>query len=423
MKRLMSSVWTPWLIFALVLLVLPWFFTNNFALSLLTQIGIVILACLSFNILLGQGGMLSFGHAVNTGLGAYVAIHAMNLASQQVLPIPVMLIPLVGGLGGMFFAVLFGYVSTRKSGTTFAMITLGLSELVFAMSLMLADFFGGEAGIAGNRVYGQPWLGLTFGPQKQVYYLIAVYVFVCVGLIYAFTQTPLGRILNAVRDNPERVEFIGYNTQRVRYLAFIVAGFFAGVAGGLAAVNNEIVTAEVVGSMRSGAYLLFTFLGGTGLFYGSIIGGALLILAYVLFSEITKAWLLYLGLTFLLMVMYAPGGIASLIDANWRVIRHGLMRPLLSVYAVLLAAGLLMLFGACSMIEMVYHLQLQLIPDGTLVFLGMRLQALEPATWLMCVAALLVGGLIWRPTQQRFAERWNAVQTEIAQREAQGGAA
>jgi hypothetical protein len=75
------------------------------------------------------------------------------------------------------------------------------------------------------------------------------------------------------------------------------------------------------------------------------------------------------------------------------------------------------------MIEMVYHLQLQLIPDGTLVFLGMRLQALEPATWLMCVAALLVGGLIWRPTQQRFAERWNAVQTEIAQREAQGGAA
>ena len=217
MKRLMSSIWTPWLIFALVLLVLPWFFTNNFALSLLTQIGIVILACLSFNILLGQGGMLSFGHAVYTGLGAYVAIHAMNLASQQVLPIPVMLIPLVGGLGGMFFAVLFGYVSTRKSGTTFAMITLGLSELVFAMSLMLADFFGGEAGIAGNRVYGQPWLGLTFGPQKQVYYLIAVYVFVCVGLIYAFTQTPLGRILNAVRDNPERVEFIGYNTQRVTW--------------------------------------------------------------------------------------------------------------------------------------------------------------------------------------------------------------
>ena len=143
----------------------------------------------------------------------------------------------------------------------------------------------------------------------------------------------------------------------------------------------------------------------------------------MLFSEITKAWLLYLGLTFLLMVMYAPGGIASLIDANWRVIRHGLMRPLLSVYAVLLAAVLLMLFGACSMIEMVYHLQLQLIPDGTLVFLGMRLQALEPATWLMCVAALLVGGLILCPTQQRFAERWNAVQTEIAQREAQGGAA
>ena len=423
MNRMLSSFWTPWLIFAFVLLVLPVFFTSNFALSLLTQIGIVILVCLSYYILLGQGGMLSFRHAVYTGLGAYVAIHAMNMASQHVLSIPVVLIPLVGGLGGMFFAILFGYVSTRKSGTTFAMITLGMCELVFAMSLMLADFFGGEAGIAGNRVYGEPWLGLSFGPQKQVYYLIAVYVFVCVGLIYAFTQTPLGRMLNAVRDNPERVEFIGYNTQRVRYLAFIVAGFFAGIGGGLAAVNNEIVTAEVVGSARSGAYLLFTFLGGTGLFYGPIIGGALLILAFVLFSEITKAWLLYLGLTFLLMVMYAPGGIASLIDANWRVIRHGLMRPLLSVYAGLLVAVLLMLFGASSMIEMVYHLQLQLIPDGTLVFLGVSLRALEATTWMACTASILVGWLLWRPMQQRFALRWSEAQTEMAQRELQGRSA
>lgn len=84
--------------------------------------------------------------------------------------------------------------------------------------------------MSSNRVVGKPFMGITFGPQIQVYYLIAIYTFVCTAAMYAFTRTPLGRVLNAVRDNPERVEFIGYSTQRVRYLAFIIAGFFAGVS-------------------------------------------------------------------------------------------------------------------------------------------------------------------------------------------------
>ena len=113
--------------------------------------------------------------------------------------------------------------------------------------------------------------------------------------MFAFTGTPLGRMLNAVRDNPERVEFIGYEMQRVRYIAFIIAGFFAGVAGGMYAMNFEIATAEVVGAGRSGAYLLFTFLGGATVFFGPIIGAILMVLAFVLLSEFTKAWLLYLG--------------------------------------------------------------------------------------------------------------------------------
>ena len=148
------------------------------------------------------------------------------------LPIPVSAIPLVGGLAGMGFAALLGYVTTKKAGTTFAMITLGIGELVFAMSLMIPEFFGGEGGINANRVIGKPFMGITFGPPIQVYYLIAVYTFIAVAAMFAFTRTPLGRILNAVRDNPERVEFIGYNTQKVRYLAFIIAGFFAGISGG-----------------------------------------------------------------------------------------------------------------------------------------------------------------------------------------------
>jgi len=124
--------WLVWGGFALVLLLAPRVFSSNLAVNLLSQIGIAMVACLSYNMLLGQGGMLSFGHAVYTGLGAYTAMHALNAASSGAWAIPVSWVPLVGGVGGLFFAVLFGFVTTRKSGTTFAMITLGLAELVFA---------------------------------------------------------------------------------------------------------------------------------------------------------------------------------------------------------------------------------------------------------------------------------------------------
>ena len=164
--------------------------------------------------------------------------------------------------------------------------------------------------------------------------------------MFAFTRTPLGRMLNAVRDNPERVEFIGYSTQQVRYLAFMIAGFFAGIAGGLAALNFEIVTAEVVGAARSGAYLLFIFLGGATFFFGPIIGAVLMVLALVLLSELTKAWLLYLGLVFLFMVMYAPGGIASLIMMNLRLAAFGKLRGLWTAYLALAGTALVMLAGA-----------------------------------------------------------------------------
>ena len=244
--------------FALLMLLAPMAVSGSLALSILSQIGIAIVACLSYNILLGQGGMLSFGHAVYTGLASFVAIHVLNQAGEG-LPVPVSLIPLVGGLAGAAFAIVLGFVTTRKAGTPFAMITLGIAELVFAMALMVPEFFGGEGGVSGNRTAGKPFMGITFGPPIQVYYLLAIYAFLCTAAMFAFTRTPLGRMLNAVRDNPERVEFVGYSTQRVRYLAFIIAGFFAGVSGGMYALHFEIATAEVVGAARSGAYLLFTF--------------------------------------------------------------------------------------------------------------------------------------------------------------------
>jgi len=162
--------WVVWSAFALVLLIAPLFFTSNLATTVLIQMGIAIIACLSYNMLLGQGGMLSFGHAVYSGLGGFAAIHALNMVNEGRLNLPVSLIPVVGGVGGLIVAAILGSVTTKKSGTIFAMITMGVGELVFSMSLMLPEFFGGEGGISANRVVGDPVLGVTFGPQIQLYY-------------------------------------------------------------------------------------------------------------------------------------------------------------------------------------------------------------------------------------------------------------
>jgi branched-chain amino acid transport system permease protein len=421
-KPLNVGRWLTWGLFALLLVVSPKIFGSGLGLTVLSQMGIAIIACLSYNILLGQGGMLSFGHAVYTGLGSFLAIHALNSVGSGALPLPVSLVPLVGGLAGVGFAVLFGYVTTRKSGTTFAMITLGLGELVFALSLMIPEFFGGEGGVSGNRMVGKAMLGITFGPQIQVYYLIAIYTFVAVAAMFAFTRTPLGRMLNAVRDNPERVEFVGYDTQRVRYFAFIIAGFFAGISGGLAALNFEIVTAEVVGAARSGAYLLFTFLGGATFFFGPIIGAILMVLAFVLLSEYTQAWLLYLGLIFLFMVMYAPGGIASLIMMNLRVAAFGKLRQLWVSYLAMLVTVLALLVGAGAMIEMIYHLQLSTSLGSRLEFMGVTLDAKGLNSWFGAAFVMLTGLGLFEVTRRQFLVEWGEIQEyiekEIKRREA-----
>ncbi len=405
--------WVLWGLFALVLAVAPLAWTSGLGQTMLSQIGIAIIACLAYNILLGQGGMLSFGHAVYSGLGSFLAIHTLNAASAGTLAVPVSLVPLVGGVAGMLFAALLGWVTTRKSGTTFAMITLGIGELVWSMSLMLPEFFGGEGGITGNRVAGKPVAGISFGPQIQVYYLIALYCFVSTAVMFALTRTPLGRMLNAVRDNPERVEFVGYNTQVVRYLAFVISGFFAGIAGGLGALNFEIVTAEVVGAGRSGAYLLFVFLGGATFFFGPIIGAVLMVVALVLLSEWTKAWLLYLGLVFTFMVMFAPGGVASLIMMNLRVAAFGKLRQLWTAYLALAGTGLVALTGAAAMIEMVYHLQLNKALGSKMKFLGAELDAHGFDSWFGAALLVGVGVALFELTRRVFVRQWGEIQEHI----------
>ena len=403
------SAWRWMLFLAALMLLAPWVFSSPFSQAVLTQMGIAIVACLSYNMLLGQGGMLSFGHAVYTGLGAYMAMHVLQAAGSAGWSVPVSLIPLVGGVCGMGFAVVLGYVTTRRSGTTFAMITLGMGELVFAMSMMFTDFFGGEAGLSGNRVQGAAVWGIDFKSQTQVYVLIAAYTWVCVGLMYAFTQTPLGRLLNAVRDNAERLSFIGYQPQKVRYLAFIIAGFFAGMSGGMSVLHFEMVTAEVVGAARSGAYLLFTFLGGSGYFVGPILGAVGMVLSSVLLSEWTAAWLLYLGVLFVAMVMYAPGGLASMGEWHWRWVKQAGASRLWGWYLGCLISAAVATLGAASAIELFYHHQLQSSMGQPLRWLGQFWAPDQPWPWVLAAVTLLTGLAGWRLFKRRWDKAWESM--------------
>lgn len=402
--------WAVWSFYALLLMAAPLLFDSRLSLALLSQMAYLIIICLSYNILLGQGGMLSFGHAVYAGLGSFLAVHVMNRAAGGDFYLPLPLVPLAGGLAGLLLAALLGYFSTRKAGTPFAMITLGVGELVAALALMLPDVFGGEGGISANRVYGQPLWGISFGPQIQVYYLIAAYCFVCTAAMFAFTGTPLGRMLNAVRDNPERVEFIGYNPRQVRYCAFIVAGFFAGIGGALAAIHSEIVTAEAVSSLRSGHLLLFTFLGGATFFVGPILGAGLMVLALVWLSGLTMAWLLYVGLVFLFVVMYLPGGLASLMVpglrlAFWRKV--GWLWPGCLRLAVTALAALT---GAAAMIEMLYHLPLRAALGPELGFIGLTLSVAQPGDWLGAALVFLIALGLFGLARRKFLPQWRGLQ-------------
>jgi branched-chain amino acid transport system permease protein len=417
--------WTLWGGAALLLVLLPLVFSKGFALTMMSQMGIMIIFALSYNMLLGASGMLSFGHAVYSGLGAFGAIHALNAIAAGTLIWPVSLLPLVGGFTGALFGVVFGYLTTRRAGTPFAMITLGIGELVFAACLMFPALSGGEGGITGNRTAGPPFLGierLSLGPQLQVYYLIAVWCFVCVVAMYAWTATPLGRIANAVRDNPERAEFIGYNTQRVRWLTLILSSFFAGVAGALAALNFEIVSAENVGAVRSGAVLLATFIGGAAVFFGPVLGAVVFTFFAVALSEYTKAWQLYLGGFFVLLVMFAPGGLASLILKNLRVLKYRHFGRLRDPYVGVLLTGLAMAIGVVMLVEFTYHLTLEFGQGSTTQLFGLPFDTSRASAWVLAAGILIGGALAFEYYRRRFRGAWDEIQHKINRSAGDGSA-
>ncbi len=410
----MVKRYSVWIAAPVLLIVLPQIFDSGFAITMMSEMCIAIIFALSYNMLLGQGGMLSFGHAVFYGFGGFISIHAINLVTDDIIVIPLELIPLVGGIAGFFFAILLGYISTKKAGTTFALISLGLVELVVACVLLFPSFFGGEEGVSGDRMLDYSITGIGFGKGVEVFYLIAFWLMVATALMYLQTQTPLGRMANAVRDNPERTPFVGYNIHLVRFFQFALSGFFAGIAGGLLAINYEIVNSEMIGALASGHVLLMTYIGGVGHFFGPILGAVLYTFLHLTLVNITMAGQLYLGVLFIIIILWAPNGMAGILMVHQPVWRAGLFKELLPTYLMALGAGLVTFFGALILVEVNYHLSLSIEPDKPMQLFGVEFLANSWPPWLFSIALMAAGYFMLRPIIRKIGLKWDEL-TQVMQ--------
>ena len=396
------SLWGGYL---LVLLALPQFFDSILSISIFNQMAIAIIFALSYNMLLGQGGMLSFGHAVYFGLGGFLAVHTLILIEFETVYFSIIFIPLVGGFFGLLAAIFIGSFSTRKAGTVFAMISLGIGELIAASSLIFVSFFGGEAGVSGDRTFGPLFFGVDFAQDLQIYYLAAIWVFIATVFMYLFTRTPAGRMANAVRDNPERAEFIGYSARRVRFISFCASGLFAGIAGGLFALNYEFITEENLNAATSGRVLLMAYIGGLGYFIGPIIGAVLLTLMNSLLSNYSQLWLLYLGVLFVLTVMFLPRGFAGFIMMHQVAWVSGTLRRLALPYLITGFPAFIFILASVAMIELSHA-------DGkAFQYLGLSLERGSSIDWLLIGGVAIAAFLGTKKSLPQLRDAWEDANT------------
>ncbi len=371
----------PLLAVGLALLPL-WLGASGLVLTLLAQTAATAVVCLGVALLMGQGGLVSFGHAVYSGLGGFAAMHVLNALPGGHSAAWVVVLPLLGVAAGAAAAALLGWLCTRQAGLGFAMITLGLGELVYAAALMWPAWSGGEGGVRADRAQGAPIAGLDFGPMAQVYALVLVYAALAFAFAAWFPRTPLGLVLRAVRDQPGRAAGLGQDPARIRWIAFVLAGGLAGGGGALLALVFESVTAEALSGHRSGLLMLFTFMGGALGLAGPLLGAALLVFCSVWLSVWTPAWGLYVGALFLLMVTAAPGGLVAL-RPRW----PGTTRALAAVAGAAAVVALL---------EMLYHRSLNPEAGPVLRLSGLALDTASPWPWAVTGVLGLLAAWVWR---------------------------
>jgi len=278
------------------------FFAGAYPVKLLQEVLIWGMLAMSLDLLMGYAGMVSFGHSAFFGVGGYVAALLLKGApgALSALALPA----LAAGLS----ALIIGYFSIRVSGVYFIMLTLAFSQMFYAVAFQAA-WLGAEDGIVG--VPRPVILGVNLGrPMSFHLYLIALWALA--GLVlWRVVRSPFGHVLRGIHENEARMQAVGYPANRYKLLAFAIAGIIAGVAGSLYAQFVGSITPDAFFWATSGEVLLMVIIGGTGTLGGAALGAAAFILLQSLVSSYTERWMLILGLTFILFVLFAPGGIVG----------------------------------------------------------------------------------------------------------------
>jgi branched-chain amino acid transport system permease protein len=301
----------PWpLVVWLLALCVPWL-GSRFYTFLATEIAILTLFATSLNLLLGYTGLVSFGHAAYFGIGAYTCAILMKTHG---VPFPLAFV--AAGAAAAAAAAVFGFFCVRSTKIYFAMLTLAFAQIVWAICFKWNSVTGGEQGFNNVPYPDLGWMAalppLASLRTADQYFLVAmVLIGICFVVLRRIVRSPFGRMLAAIRENPERAEFVGLSVRRYQLAAFVVAGAFAGFAGALFGIFNRGIFPDFAYWSKSAEVLIMAILGGIGSFWGPAIGAAALALLSHQITAVTQYWPLVLGLVLIVLLFVFPGGIAG----------------------------------------------------------------------------------------------------------------
>lgn len=316
------SAWPGWQIVVgvAVLFLLP-FFVGTLGLRFAIEILYLGLLAASFNLVFGYGGLLPFGFNATFGLGAYVFAISLGAAPQIGLFGAAAIAVAVGACGGAIIAAL----CVRLHGGYFSLLTLAFAQFLFAIALKWRSVTKGEDGIIvpapSVAVPGIGTVGLDV--ESHMYWFALVVVVTCLWLMWRFTHTPLGAAFLLTRENSERAAFLGYNVYATKVIVFTFASTIAAVAGVLFAIFQRLVSPSVLGLGQAGDILFMTILGGSGSFLGPLLGALAFQLLQDWLSKATEHWQFFIGLLFVFLILFVPGGLTSLLQRVSGVLARG----------------------------------------------------------------------------------------------------
>jgi branched-chain amino acid transport system permease protein len=307
-----------------VLLVLP-LFIGRYYQYLLTQIFVAGLMAIAFNLLLGTTGLLSFGQAAFFGVGAYTV--GLLLTKTAVGTLPTLVLALVFAAGA---AAIIGFFCIRLTGIHFAMLTLAFGQLIYTVAFKWYSVTGGDNGIQGIpvRAISLGNFSLNIGSTKDMYYFVLMVAALAVAILSRVRSSPFGETLKAIRENGQRASYLGINVQLYQWTAFVLAGAFTGLAGGLYALMEKSISPEIIHWTKSAEPVLMTIMGGIYSFAGPAVGAAIYIILNSYIVAWTENWSLVLGLVLLAMVLALPGGAVGYFNEKARnlLVRLGWLR-------------------------------------------------------------------------------------------------